>query len=91
MIVFPINTLENISEQLLLPGNVKKTVLGHQADRKTDQITFFILHIPFFDTVCFGTYRKYLRKDGPAKIFILVLSFLNNGFFIQFLTQHFVK
>ena len=28
MIVFPINTLENISEQLLLPGNVKKTVLG---------------------------------------------------------------
>ena len=59
MIVFPINTLENISEQLLLPGNVKKTVLGHQAD----QITFFILHIPFFDTVCFGTYGKYLRKD----------------------------
>lgn len=63
MIVFPINTLENISEQLLLPGNVKKTVLEHQADRKTDQITFFILHIPFFDTVCFGTYGKYLRKD----------------------------
>ena len=82
-IVFPINILENILEQLLLPGKLWKAVLGHQVDRKTDQTTFF-LHIPFFDTIRFGTYGKYSKRMGQQKILSCYYLFLTMAFASNF-------
>ena len=78
-IVFAINILENISEQLFSPGkHLQKAVLEHQAYRKTDQINFFILNIPFL--TLYGNVLEIFMERMISKSLFYYYLFSTMGF-----------
>lgn len=78
-IVFAINILENISEQLFSPGkHLQKAVLEHQAYRKTDQINFFILNIPFL--TLYGNVLEIFKERMTSKSLFYYYLFSTMGF-----------